>query len=272
MATCRMPISAQSLFLPMYRQQIDKHTMQLCMKKKKKDENVRYRTHNLKKIMSSVITNSIIEQDPTPSDTITQFYKCINEKNIKQLENYISNDCFFEDYSFSNPFKGKQEVLRFLEQLITGMGQNVEFHVAHIYEDDDDLTAGVDWHLEWKNRQVPFTRGCSLYRLTREGERLMIRKAQVFVESPIKPGDLFLILLKIVTSLFDAFPEATEWFFRSQHFIVQVLLKAYCIFIVPFISPILSFYVNLGKLIVRFVSIALKILEYCSRLFTTGKR
>lgn len=40
-----------------------------------------------------------------------------------------------------------QEVLRFLEQLITGMGQNVEFHVAHIYEDDDDLTAGVDWHL-----------------------------------------------------------------------------------------------------------------------------
>ncbi|KAI3792398.1 hypothetical protein L2E82_06275 [Cichorium intybus] len=268
MAT-RMPSSSLSVFHPTYMQDISKPTMHLHMKTK--DAKAPYRTQNLTKIMSSMIINSILAEDPTPSNTVRQFYKYMNEKNLKQLENYISNDCFFEDYSFPKPFNGKKEVLRFLEQLITGMGQNIEFHVAHIYEGDDDLIVGVNWHLEWKNRQVPFTRGCSLYRLTREGERLMIRKGQVFVESPIKPGDLFLKLLKIVTSLFDAFPEAAEWFFRSQYVIVQVLLKVYSMLLVPFINPILSFYVNIGNLIVRFVSIALKILEYFSRLFTTRK-
>lgn len=40
-----------------------------------------------------------------------------------------------------------QEVIRFLDQLVTGMGENIEFHVGNIYEGDDDLIAGVNWHL-----------------------------------------------------------------------------------------------------------------------------
>ncbi|KAK1436261.1 hypothetical protein QVD17_02040 [Tagetes erecta] len=246
----------------------ESNTRQLQLPMKTGVVNKRYKT----KIMSSmIIGDSDMRPDRTPSDTVKQFYKCLNEKNVKQIENYLSDDCLFEDYSFPTPFTGKKEVIRFLKQLTAGMGENVEFQVSHIYESGDDLVAGVNWHLEWKNKQVPFTRGCSLYRLTREGERLTIRyrNAQVFVESPIKPGDLFLVLLKIVTSLFDTFPEATEWFFRSQKMIAQVLLKIYSILLVPFISPIVSFYVNLGNFIIRFVSIALKILEWCSRLFTT---
>ncbi|XP_071700326.1 uncharacterized protein [Rutidosis leptorrhynchoides] len=257
----KMPFSPMGVSISTSRKQEINRNMQLCARKMNE-----YKHHRTKVISS--VGNSIFGCDPTPSKTIREFYKCINEKNVKQLENYISNDCFFEDYSFPKPFKGKKEVLCFLDQLITGMGQNIEFHVGYIYEGDDDLIAGVNWHLEWKNKQVPFTRGCSLYRFTIDGERLKIRNAQIFVESPIKPGDLFLILLKIVTSLFDAFPEATEWFFQSQNMIVQVLLKIYSILLVPFISPMLSFYMNIGNLIVQFVSIALKILKLCSRLFT----
>ena len=58
--------------------------------------------------MSSMIDDSVLASDPTPSDTIRQFYKCVNEKNVKLLEDYISKDCFFEDYSFSKPFNGKK--------------------------------------------------------------------------------------------------------------------------------------------------------------------
>ncbi|KAF5772463.1 putative NTF2-like domain superfamily, SnoaL-like domain-containing protein [Helianthus annuus] len=261
----RMPFSAFGICLSTsYKQEINKNRMLLHMK----SGNGKQR-YNVRIMSSMMICDSDITPDPTPSEMIKEFYKCMNEKNVKRLENYLAKDCFFEDYSFPKPFSGKKEVSRFLKQLTAGMGPNVEFRVSHIYEGDDDLIAGVNWHLEWKNKQVPFTRGCSLYRLTREGERLTIRNAQVFVESPIKPGDLFLVLLKIVTSLFDAFPEATEWFFRSQKMIVQVLLKIYSMFLVPFISPIVSFYVNLGKVIVQFVSIALKILEWCYRFFTT---
>lgn len=39
-----------------------------------------------------------------------------------------------------------QEVLRFLEQLIMCMGQNMQFNVEHIWE-GNDYAAGVNWHL-----------------------------------------------------------------------------------------------------------------------------
>lgn len=77
---------------------------------KMSNENKLYRT----KIMSSMINGaSNPVPNPTPANTIRHFYKCMNEKNVKQLENYISNDCFFEDYSFPKPFKGKKVIIFF---------------------------------------------------------------------------------------------------------------------------------------------------------------
>ncbi|KAL3499308.1 hypothetical protein ACH5RR_038401 [Cinchona calisaya] len=154
-------------------------------------------------------TSDISISPPSSSKIIMQFYTSINTKNLKLVEKLLSDDCFFDDYSFPKPFKGKQEVIKFLEQLITSMGQNMEFNVEHICE-GDDFTAAVNWHLDWKNKQVPFTRGCSYFGLSRDGERLAIKKVQAVIESPIKPGGLALALFKIVTSVFDAFPEPTE--------------------------------------------------------------
>ncbi|GJX54618.1 zinc finger CCCH domain-containing protein 49-like protein [Tanacetum coccineum] len=80
------------------------------------------------------------------------------------------------------------------------MGKNIKLHVGHTYERDDDLVAAINWHLERKDKQYPFNQGCILHRLTRERERLVIRNAQVSVESPIKPGDLFLCFEQVFTS------------------------------------------------------------------------
>ncbi|GER30332.1 hypothetical protein STAS_06272, partial [Striga asiatica] len=78
---------------------------------------------------------------------------------------------------------------------------------------------------------VPFTRGCSNYSLSVNVDKLVIkyvkglntvfikinilhkticRKAQILIESPIKLGIAALTIFKIVSSLFDAFPAATE--------------------------------------------------------------
>jgi len=45
---------------------------------------------------------------PSPSHMIKQFYTCINEKKLKELDGYISDDCFFEDCSFLQPMQGKK--------------------------------------------------------------------------------------------------------------------------------------------------------------------
>lgn len=104
--TTRTPFSASNIFLSTpYKQKINQRKLKLCMKTE--NGNIRYST----KIMSSMsMGNKNLAPDPTPSDTIHQFYKCMNEKNVKQLGNYISNDCFFEDYSFPKPFIGKKVI------------------------------------------------------------------------------------------------------------------------------------------------------------------
>ena len=44
----------------------------------------------------------------SPSDTVKEFYACINEGKSKQLGGYISADCYIEECSFVAPFQGKE--------------------------------------------------------------------------------------------------------------------------------------------------------------------
>ncbi|KAA3460142.1 pentatricopeptide repeat-containing protein [Gossypium australe] len=139
---------------------------------KKQEQNKLTYNRGVSSVMLS--SNSDIESilgQPSAADTIKDFYMCINEKNLKGLEGYISEDCYIEDCSFYNPFNGKREVIHFFDLLIGSMGQNVKFIIEHICE-GDSFTAGVNWHLEWKQTQIPFTRGCSFYECSEEGEIL----------------------------------------------------------------------------------------------------
>lgn len=44
----------------------------------------------------------------SPSDAIKKFYKCINEKDLKQLENFIDKNCLIDDSFFPYQFEGKK--------------------------------------------------------------------------------------------------------------------------------------------------------------------
>ncbi|KAJ9173643.1 hypothetical protein P3X46_016759 [Hevea brasiliensis] len=198
---------------------------------------------------------------------IRNFYTCINEKRLKELDEYISDDCCFEDCSFVSPIQGKKEVMHFYQQLTTGMGHNVKFSIEHVCEDDNKFTAGVNWHMEWKRRQIPFTRGCSFYECSREGDRLVIKKARVVIESPIKPGGMVLTLLKNVTAIFDDFPKFAEWFLKSPHVIVRFLLKIYSRLLAPIVNPLLRGYVKIWGFVARLFVFALSILLHISKKY-----
>ncbi|CAL0331997.1 unnamed protein product [Lupinus luteus] len=202
----------------------------------------------------------------SPAETVDQFYTCINEKKLTQLSKYVSNDAYFDDYAFTKPFQGKKEVMNFLEQLSRSMGQNVKFRVRHICE-GDDFTAAANWHLEWKKEQIPFTRGCTFFKLSKEVDNIIIRRAEVLIESPIKPGSIVLTLLKTMTSLFDDFPNATHWFLRSPHAIMNWILKIYNIFVAPFLNPLLGGYIKLWSFMIRLLSYAFNLAMFISNIF-----
>ncbi|KAL4348005.1 hypothetical protein GQ457_17G022210 [Hibiscus cannabinus] len=209
-------------------------------------------------VSSSNSDNDSILGQPSTADMIKLFYECINEKNLKKLGGFISGDCYIEDCSFFNPFNGKKEVMHFFDLLTGSMGQNVKFIIEHVCE-GDGLTVGVIWHLEWKQTQVPFTRGCSFYECSEEGEILVIKKARVIIESPLKPGGVVLVLLKNVTMMFDEFPRAAEWLLKSPHVIIQSLMKIYDIFLAPFVNPLVASYVRIWEFMARLFALAIRI-------------
>ncbi|XP_074345845.1 uncharacterized protein LOC141684666 [Apium graveolens] len=219
--------------------------------------------HRLQAIKSSTNNSNF-----TPSDTIEQFFECINNKNVKQLGTYLANDCLYEDFSFPKPFQGKKEVLNYFLQLTRCMGDKIEFNVEIVskgeHDDGDGFTIAVYWHLDWNKIQIPFTRGFSLFVLSKRGEILLIKKVQVVTEPPLKPGTLALNLLKIVTSVFDAFPEATKWFLRSPHVILH---RIYSLVLAPLLKPLLACYINLWKLIATAIIFAFNVYLQISKLF-----
>ncbi|KAA0042732.1 uncharacterized protein E6C27_scaffold44G002310 [Cucumis melo var. makuwa] len=74
------------------------------------------------------------------------FYKCINEKNLKEMSTCISEDCLIEDSLFIEKFKGKKAAMSFIEKLTESMGPDVKFRIRTVYERRPSM-AGAIWHL-----------------------------------------------------------------------------------------------------------------------------
>ncbi|CAH2080189.1 unnamed protein product [Thlaspi arvense] len=199
-------------------------------------------------------------------DAVMKFYSSINEKNKDRLSSCISKDCFIDDFSFAKPLRGKNEAMKFFEELVKSMGQNVKFCVENVCE-GDGYTVAVNWHLEWKGRKIPFTRGCSFYEFTEEGGKLVIRTARILIESPIKPGGIALTLLKNITFLFDEFPQVAEWFLAKPYAIIQLILRMYGLFLAPLVGQILTSYVKLLNNTAEFFLLVLKIIIKIRSLF-----
>ncbi|XP_016463457.1 uncharacterized protein LOC107786483 isoform X1 [Nicotiana tabacum] len=251
---------------------------------------------SIKRKSNCLVTFSMSHPDngtspSSPSETIKKFYSSINNNDLNQLALLISEDCFFDDFSYTRPFKGRKEALKLLEKLTTCMGKNTKFCIEQIYE-GVDLTTVVNWHLEWKKKQVPFTRGCSCYELSRDGEQLIIKKAQVIIESPIKPGSFALDVFQTVISVFDTFPEASRMLISLIFFILsptreenilngtknisyaglflmnpQVVQTIYDMALKPSIGPIIAWYRKLWSITVTVLTLIYKLFLYIIEMF-----
>ncbi|XWS25000.1 hypothetical protein CRYUN_Cryun27aG0033000 [Craigia yunnanensis] len=148
---------------------------------------------------------------PSVLDLIQDFYSSINVKDTQKLDQLLSHDCVFQDLInfFYIPFGGKQSIINFQQDLMEALGQNVRFVIDSGME-DEKLTASVNWHLEWKRKEIPFTTGCNCFEYQQVDEKLIISKITGVEEFPVKPRDLVLKLLKAVVSVFDSFSFAAE--------------------------------------------------------------
>ncbi|XP_057856815.2 uncharacterized protein LOC131066126 isoform X2 [Cryptomeria japonica] len=127
----------------------------------------------------------------TAIPTVMKFYQGLNRKDVKAVTELLAENCVLNDSQFPGTFEGKKMVLKFVKDLVEAMGNDILFVVEEVSE-GDDLNVAVIWHLECEGKALPFTKGCSFYHCEKQGERMVIRSMQDFMEPPLKPGQLIL--------------------------------------------------------------------------------
>ncbi|KAL5219785.1 hypothetical protein ABZP36_024498 [Zizania latifolia] len=141
------------------------------------------------------------------ADVVRGFYDGVNRRDLAAVEPLIAESCVYEDLVFAQPFVGREEILDFFGGFMGSISSDLRFVIDDI-SGEDSCAVGVTWHLEWKGRPFPFSRGCSFYRLQQQqqGQQLQIVYGRDCVEPAAKPGELALLIIRAVTWILERFP------------------------------------------------------------------
>ncbi|GAA0148290.1 hypothetical protein LIER_36692 [Lithospermum erythrorhizon] len=173
---------------------------------------------NTKWVLSNNNPTVVVTSSPsTGNDTDTggsvvrKFYEGINGRDLESVEPLIAENCVYEDLIFPQPFVGRKAILDFFKKFTNSISTDLQFAIDDISE-EDTLAVGVSWHLEWKGKTFPFSKGCSFYRLEVINGQRQIIYGRDSVEPAIKPGETALVAIRGVAWLLQQFPQLADRF------------------------------------------------------------
>ncbi|XP_022133957.1 uncharacterized protein LOC111006367 isoform X2 [Momordica charantia] len=142
--------------------------------------------------VSSPTTNAPLDALRSASDVVRDFYGGINRRDLTSVHHLIADNCVYEDLIFSRPFVGREDILLFFKKFNDSISKDLQFVIDDI-STEDSSAVGVLWHLEWKGKEFPFSKGCSFYRLVIADGNRQIIYGRDSVEPAIKPGEMALL-------------------------------------------------------------------------------
>ncbi|GJN06134.1 hypothetical protein PR202_ga23829 [Eleusine coracana subsp. coracana] len=143
----------------------------------------------------------------TAADVVREFYDGVNRRDLAAVAPLIAEECVYEDLVFPQPFVGREQIIGFFGEFMGTISPDLQFVIDDI-SGEDSAAVGVTWHLEWRGKPFPFSRGCSFYRLVESADQQerQIVYGRDCVEPAAKPGDLALVIIRGVTWIFERFP------------------------------------------------------------------
>ncbi|CAM0908017.1 unnamed protein product [Alopecurus aequalis] len=143
---------------------------------------------------------------------VREFYDGVNRRDLAAVAPLIAEGCVYEDLVFPRPMVGRDNVVGFFGEFMGSVSPDLRFVIDDI-SGDDPAAVGVTWHLEWKGRPFPFSRGCSFYRCQpdpRRPQQIQIVYGRDCVEPATKPGELALVAIRGVTWILERFPSLAD--------------------------------------------------------------
>ncbi|KAM3681615.1 hypothetical protein ACJW31_12G011000 [Castanea mollissima] len=163
----------------------------------------------------TTITNvNVVDDDEdvvveSAEEVVRKFYDGINSRDLASVEDLIASNCVYEDLIFATPFVGRKEILQFFKKFTDSISIDLQFVIDDL-STEDSSAVGVTWHLDWRKRPFPFSKGCSFYRLEVVNKKRQIIYGRDVVEPAIKPGEAALVVIRGVTWLLQQFPQLAD--------------------------------------------------------------
>ena len=113
----------------------------------------------------------------------------------------FSDDCVYEDTLYPETFNGKDEVKFHLERVAKALPDNFRFcvdEISDVASGSFPAIVGVKWHVEADGKPLPFTRGSSVYKISKEGK---IIEGFDVPEPVVKSGNFSLKILEAASNL-----------------------------------------------------------------------
>eukprot|EP00931_Biecheleriopsis_adriatica_P057811 TRINITY_DN34318_c0_g1_i2.p1 TRINITY_DN34318_c0_g1~~TRINITY_DN34318_c0_g1_i2.p1 ORF type:complete len:429 (-),score=89.26 TRINITY_DN34318_c0_g1_i2:39-1325(-) len=138
------------------------------------------------------------EQEGRAVSAVRKYFEAWNERDMRTACAQFDEDCSYEDTQYAGAFNGKEALEAHLYKVADALPPTFRFCIDEVADGGD--VVGVQWHVENDGKELPFTRGCSMYRANPATGKLT-SGFDVPEPAPLKPGSASLSVLSLASKL-----------------------------------------------------------------------
>jgi len=132
------------------------------------------------------------------ASSVERYFEAWNKRDMDAACKEFADDCVYEDTQYAGAFTGKVALEKHLYKVADALPPTFRFCIDEIA--DAGNLVGVQWHVENDGVPLPFTRGCSMYKVD-PGTGKLLSGFDVPEPAPFKPGSASLSILSLASKL-----------------------------------------------------------------------
>jgi hypothetical protein len=133
-------------------------------------------------------------------DVVEEYFNYWNLRDMDSAISLFDADCTYEDTLYPGVFQGRETLKKHLFSVADSLPTSFKFCLDVVSEDKNG-NIGVQWHVENDDKPLPFTRGCSMYKVNMKS--MKITEGFDVPEPVAKSGAFSLFILKSASGFID---------------------------------------------------------------------